>query len=571
MQKKLIITMVLIFGFTGNIFGYETEWDDTKFKEKTDESQQGTESEKSEADKKAKKLNSVFKVDGNIWASYEFLDRSAIGTPDAPGQDKAGFKVGRARINFRGKVQDGFAKGIEYRITTETSRAFDQGDGCASSIACKEDNDYLLYVKDAYINIPLPVPAGKNSVRIGQQHTPTVENQGSYNQVNSSWAHRYLDSAGKAPWDEVGLSASRDIGLSFIHKNTYHSLHLMLGNGEGYHKPNAEGLNISNKSLKLEDIATGKSKGSYGYDLYGMVAVTPTGKNKDFIVNIAFPFRLHNVTGIDQSEYNKTSADITDITAPKYTHYRGNKRSLQDITYGVEGDVTIKKNDYGLSVGAGTAVKVDKASYAYKVDETVWSGVSPADLKTISSHYTTEEDRIGFMNYGFIHAKFQRYGVFARVITGSSGSKLDGKVSSRAENKSWVSKIINSDIKDGKVGNLTFQELYRLDNIHGAFQSTAYGVEYFVNERFKVAFGTRTVTGTDPYGKDFRQNKLEAVNSLDANYANVAEQVQDMSNPQYQQQWASLGYGAKDSPDLNDWIGKKQINREVFIRTEYEF
>ncbi|MDH5655997.1 MAG: OprO/OprP family phosphate-selective porin, partial [Spirochaetia bacterium] len=418
------ITAVLVLSASSsNLYAYETEWEDPKFtetKEKPEPSEQTdeTRSDQPPEEKKNlpedKALNSTFKVTGNIWSSYEFLDRSVNGVPDKAGSDKAGFKVGRARVNFRGKVNKGFAKGYAYRITVDTARAAALGDGCESPTGCKEHNDYLFYIKDAYTNIPLPISFGKNNLRIGQQHTPIVENQTQYNQVRS-WGHRYLDSAGKAVWDETGLGASRDVGISLIHKNTYYSVHVMLANGEGYHKPNAEGLDISGNNVKLEDMAVGKSGASYGYDVYGMLVATPTGKNKDFIVNIGLPFRYHNIVGIDQSEYSRTTADFTDLNAPKYNYYRGDKRALQDITYGLEGEVVINRNDFSVTAGAGAAVKLDKAGYAFKFDDTVWFGVYPGDFQAISDHYAVEEDRYGYMNYVFLHTKFRKFGAFARL------------------------------------------------------------------------------------------------------------------------------------------------------------
>ena len=559
-NKTVTLTAFILFsGIFGNIFGYETEWNDPKFIEK----------KTPEEGAAAEKPNSKFKIDGKVWAGYDFLDRDAIGVPDAAGKDKAGFRIGRAYMNMQGEVTEGFAKGWDYRTTVDAGRASSIGDGCATS-NCKKNDDYVVFLKFAYITMPIPLPFGKTGFRIGQQPTPTTEAQTGYNQTDI-WAYRFLDTAGKAPWEDAGLSSSADVGVSFIHKNTYYGLQLMLGNGEGYHKANAEGLDISGKNVKLEDIATGKSAASYGYDLYGMLSFTPTGKNKDIIATIGFPFRVSAIGGADHTEYNRSTADFTDLNAPKYTFYKGEKKALQDVTYGAEANLELNKNDYKLTVGAGTALLIDKAGYGYKFDETMINGVYPGDYQKISSHYVLEENRVGYMNYGFMHGRIKKFGAFVRVIAGSSGSSLDGKVGSIASKKKWESRLINSDTKDGIIGNLSLQELHRLDNTNATFRTDTFGVTYFAHERFKISLGTRSTTGTDSYGKEFRQNRMEAIESSNPKYANAAQQVVDMKNPQYQQKWTSIGYTKNDQPDLNDFIGIKRVDREVFIRSEYSW
>jgi hypothetical protein len=543
-------TALIALSFSG-LAAYETEWKDPKFP--TDE-----------------ETNSVFKLEGQIYTGYDFLDHRPNGAPDAAGSDKAGFRVGRAYLSARGEVNRGESSGWDYNVTLDVGRANGIGDGCASLTAgCTKSDPYVAFLKYAVIGIPV---FGKNSrIYIGQQPIPVVNGKAGVD-LTKYWGYRYLDNYGAQVHDEIGFTpGSTDLGVSYAFKSDYIGLHVMLGNGEGFKRANAEGLSISSTSVSLTNLAKGDATKSYGYDLYALLSFIPTGANKDLHFSVNFPVRSFGVAGGDRAEYERFNLDVSNPAAPVFNLYKGDRRTLRDLNYGVEGDVVLKIGDLSVSGGVGTAIKRDVRGSAIRIDETVINGVNPSDITTISSHYVTEEDAVGVANYVFGSVKLRGLGAFVRLIEGTLGSNtLETKLGA-VTRKRWLASALNTDALDGVMGNLTYNQMVnQIDQGRAAYRQIVYGVSYEPTGRLKIALGTGILTGTDSSGKQMRENTLENIKDS-TGATTVASQVTDMTVPQYSALWSRLGYTTTDQPVLNDFIGNRSVLQDVFIRAEYSF
>ncbi len=549
---------LLLLSLNG-LAAYETEWDDPKFKDP-------------DATDGALK-NSVFKMDGVIWAGYDFMDRSANGAPDTAGGDHTGFRVGRAYLNTRGKATNGPFKGWAYRVTTDVQRAEHLYNNCGSTGAtvCSGNNDYIVFLKYAYIDIPL-TRGGKTHLRLGQQQTPPVSGQAGVS-LTEIWGHRYLDTAGKQVWDELGLSGSTANGFGFIHKSEYYGLHLLVGNGEGYHHANAE--NITVNSTSLSDFSAGDTT-SYGYDIWGMLSFIPTGNNKALRWTINLPFRQRNFYGVDGSETETIQLTMTDasnniLLQPQYKIYHGDVRAKRDLYYGWDTDVEVKTGDFAFTVGGGSAIKLDRRGSAYVVDETLLNGgVSLADFQTLNTYFLRDEDRYGLANYVFFHFKYQMLGAFFRYTEGSSQSSLNGKLGT-VNGKPWLVRVLNQDVlndvdgQNGALGDMTLGELKAINPGKNRFRTVTYGGTWHANGRFRISLGVKETVGTDSNGDEFRENVLQRYYDTTGT-TTVASQLESSDTLK-----SIIGYQPTDTLDLNDFIGKRSINREVFIRGQYKF
>ncbi len=549
------IMFALIFPFS-LVYGYETDWNDPKFKDP--EAKEGTLSETL--------LNSNFKIDGSIFTGYEFLDRGTTGNPEAGGGDKTGFSVTRTYINFRGKVQEGMFKGWGFRITPDIQRADEFTNNCDNAVddtgataSCSGKNSYVYYMKYAYVDIPI---LKKTWIRLGQQGTPTSSGAAGVD-MTGIWGHRYLTTQGKDPLNQMGLTESADLGVSIIHKADYYGIHLMLSNGEGYHHANAEVLNTGD----LTTLSQGADD-SYGYDFYGMLSIIPTGKSKDLKWSINLPFREQNFIGMDQSEYTVRNMDISDYNDPKFSLYRSSTRAKKDAVYALDTDVELKLNGVKFTVGGGKVMYKDRRANAYLIDETVLNGINPADITTINDHFVSGEDQKGYGTYGFAHLKVGSFGGVFRYMEGTGGSSLNGKVSA-VSTKPFVAKYINADVQDGVLGNIGYYDALALETSKGKFKSVVAGITYHFNDRFRITLGHSRLSGRDTTGKPYRENLFEHITDGSGN--TVASQIEDQSTPTGALIASSMGLSPSDTLDLNDLIGKKKVITETFLRAQYSF
>ncbi len=546
----------------GGLSAYETDWQDPKLGE-------------AKNDKDETIPNSTFKVDGEIWNAYEFLDHSQNGEldPTGPDQEKTGFKVGRVYANISGKAKAGDWKGIGFRITPDIRPIAQEADGCGTDNICTKDNGYMLFMKFAFIDLPLPI--ANTLIRVGQQPTPQTDGQAGHSPTGI-WAHRYLDNAGKPTWEDVGLIGSTDRGVSLLHSADYYGVHLSLYNGEGFRKTNAQTTSTSKAfdntatspvtaAQTMTNLANGTTD-SHALDTGGSIYVRPTGKNKEFQWDVTFPFRFWNSTGIDSSEVERTTIDSTLTT---YNYFRGDTRAKRDYAYGAETDVIIKLEGFSATIGGGTAVKVDRRGSAVRIDNTTAAGINPADIATIGARWKVETDTRGVANYGYIHLKFGSFGVVTRYTTGTGqGATLNGQMGTTAT-KGWMERVLSAHLAKGS--GLTYSDLRNADMGASRFTNAVFGITYFLNDRFKVTGGISRLTGTDGAGYALKQNAAERI-ACQATTAggtctgNLSTML--ASNAAVK---GALGYSAAETMNLNDYIGKRRVDQEVFIRSTYVY
>lgn len=502
-----------------------------------------------------------FKIDGVIFTGFELNDYDQTGQPDASGptKDGAGFKVGRAYLNFRGGVSDGDYKGWGFRITTDVARSAELGDGCGAT--CDEDNDNDVNLKYAYIYIPVTILdrlLGQNSFRLGQQHTPMVDAQDGVS-LQRYWDHRYID---QAATEKVGMSSSTDLGLAFIHKSDYLGIHLLLANGEGYHHQNAENI----RNTTVTDLARGNGD-SYGLDLYGMISVVPTGKNKTFNWSVSAPFRLHNFHGVTDNESQFLTADVSSSPSTFDILYReGDTRAKRDVSYGLETDAKVDLGDFQFTMGLGNVTRVDKRGAV-----TTWR-LQPGSGSTINDSLSRVENRdaVGFANYIFAHVRWRHFGAFGRFIRGTSTTSLSSKFSP-IEKTSWVGQALALDAADNQFGNLSLATADNsIDHGEGRYNNIIYGLTFFpssVANFFRISIGVSELYGNNQTGREFRTNVFENYTGAGASTANADKIAQQLEGNTAIK--ANLGFGANDTLVLNDFIGKKIDTRQVFIRAQF--
>ncbi len=510
------------------------------------------------AGKEDKDSNSYFKLDGVIWGAYEHNDHRASGAADAagPADEKTGFKVGRAYINARGGADRGSWKGWSYRATLDLAPAGTLGDGCGPDNLCQRNNDYQVIMKYAYVDMPV---YGGVFARLGQQGTPVVGGTGSGSDSQDLWDHRYLDLDGKAMWDELALSSSSDRGVSLFYKNDYFGIHLLLANGESYHRNNAETVATSNDTLAELSAGAGDS---YGQDLYAQLAYRPLGKNREHQIHLMLPFRQHNVFGIDDSEVEFAAADLSVPTAPRWTYLKGDKRSKRDQAYGVEA-VYVREWSYmhNFSIGAGAAGKVDKRGEARRYTQSA-ADLTLADTSCTTGRICVDEDRRGHATYAYAHVRWGLFGAFFRVSGGDgSTTRLSDRLEPSAGGDYWR-KVLKKDAEDGVLGNLKLSEGRALDFGLARFRKGVIGVTWHPHQRFRLSLGVSRITASDVEGRTRRENGLERVHAQTPSTTNLSAQTERLLVAQ------QPGF---DGVTTNDLIGRPSEDRQVFVRAQYSF
>ncbi len=545
--------------FSGSAYAYDVEWDDPRFPNPESETKEGQapDSTLSQIFK-----DSRFRLDGQIWAAFERRDRQQNGAsdPSGPNSELAGFRLGRTYLNAIGDVTKGDYKGYGFRLTLDASEpATDFGDGCSAdgnARCAAAGNDNLFFLKFAYFNIPLWQNA---SLRFGLQQSAIADAQHGTS-LQSIWDHRYLDADGRQAFHEWGFTSAAERGVSLIQKHDYFGVQLQLANGEGFRRVNAQDV----RRNSIADLSQGAGD-SYGLDLFGNVSVRPTGKEKNFELSISFPFRLRNITGVAPEETNYATADVSNLANPQYTIYQGDTRAKRDAFWGSEIDTVFRSGPFELTLGAGGGVRLDRRGDAYRYNQaTLVSGINPLDLRNLNTNVAIEEDARGDGLYGFIHGRYEQFGGFYRYTEGTSGTNLDGTlgVSTR---KSWLSQSINQDIRDGVGGNLTLGETLAFDPGKARFQKHLFGITWHANDRLRISLGVSRLTGTEASGKQRRINALDRIDGQGGQAARVLSDQLELNNSIK----SALGLSANDVLDLNDYIGTRQIEQQIFIRSQY--
>ena len=521
---RSVATVILLLTVDA-LFAFEEQWNDRAYGDAVEKDG-------------VKIPNSLFRVDGEIWGAYEFVDRK----PGGQIETNNGFRVGRTYINVRGDVKEGEYKGWGYRITIDSETGNQTPNGSPA-----------IFMKMAYVQIP--IVAG-TSVRIGQQHVPVVDGQAGTS-LQSIWGHRYLDADGKAMWEEFRVASSTDIGVSLIHRNRLFNMHLLLGNGEGY-KSAGNGDGLSGKGQTNKDtIAAGDSK-SYGLDLYGMLSMTPFARDEKEkgMLTIAFPFRFQNVVGVQRREYD----NVTEFNpaANTFKAISGEKRALQDYAYGTEIDLTFKTDAVKLTVGAGTVIKVDRRANTLLFDEKIGTldPTNNADLKTFfTTNYVRASDSRGQGNYAFIHGRTGKFGLVARYSTGTGTGSLSEKLGV-VNGVSTTERLIIEDIKAGNGidGNFSSSTFRNLDQGRSRLKKTLFAVTYNPDARFSVALGISYISGQGGNGEAYRVNRLSGIDKYDTSTSTFAGVV-------------APGTIVTD----NDLLGEKNFDQKTFIRMVLQY
>jgi len=574
--RRLLFAFLL---FPATMFAYETDWTDKKIPS----------AEAKEGESPAP--NSRFKLDGQLFLGYEFLDHGRQGTPDASGPaarigygagyEPTGFQLNRAYLNFRGETISGPFKGWSYRVTTDIGRAGLTGNSFTSN---GSNNEYTLFIKYAYVNIPLFDGA---SLRLGQQHVPLIAGQAGVD-LEGNWEHRYVD---LSALEFMNIAASADRGLAFIYKNDYLGVHTLLANGEGFRRGNAQ--NLATPGLDSLPQGTGDS---YGLTSYSLLSVIPTGANKTHRLSVNVPLRFDNVTGIDKnSEDRFQTVDLT-TAVPTATLWYGDTRAKRDRYYGTEVDYTYT-SDSGdrFSIGVGRVEKVDLRGSAYKIDNSILTGTyNPADPAQVGSHIRQDSDAKGIGNYIYVLGKIGQFGAYLRLMTGTSGDgTLNGQLGT-ASSRSWTQQMLGlSQFTNGNPPTL-YQVLNPANvtatctQTSGAtnactvstagydpgksrFRTISGGITWHATPNVRFTVGFSTLVGTDRNGNRIKDSALSRI----TNSAGATAAAQMAGNPSAASQAnalrAGLGLPSTDPVNVNYLVGKNLDNKQVFIRSEILF
>ncbi|MBW7858387.1 MAG: hypothetical protein H3C43_08870 [Leptonema sp. (in: Bacteria)] len=527
---------IYLLTFT-SLFGYQEKWNDPKF-----DSSNSSDETQSQLFK-----NSEFKISGDIWAAYEHSDSNPKTDDNSTGRF-TGFRMGRTYFTAEGKVIDGQHKGWAFRLTLDSEPTGSRN----------------TFLKFAYIDTP-----ALNGLwfRLGQQPTPTANSQ-SGRSHGSFWQHRYLDEDGRASWDEFKLTPSTDLGLSILYSKPLFNFHLLLANGEGNKKSN--GQVIQNKTK--EEIGLGEGD-SYGIDLHGNFSITPLKTSGPFILNVSFPFRFHNITGIQRNEYENITS--LNLATQDFTNIKGERRAKQNISYGTEIDAEYKIGNFEIAGGIGTAIHIDKRTNVYSIDSKV-AGLDlnqPADISTfLTNNYYMAEDSKGVVRYIFGHFKYRFVGLVGRYSIGTGSGGVNSTVG--VNNGIGSNRLhLYQDLQDDGLlnGSLSLNSLRSLDRGKAKFQKTLIALEFYVNQRFRFAIGVSQITATATNGESIKVNPLYQlpIEKKDSSGTYQSGYTVDYFAQQVMQPVSSAQMA--QSVHDNDLWGKRDRNRQFFIRSQFLF
>ncbi len=562
------------------LMAYETSWQDKKI-----DGEEGI---------------STFKVDGTIFAGYEKTDEEANGVPDSGGVSgyiqgpKTGFTLSRAYVNFRGEAAQGVFKGWGFRITFDGGKLL--GDSGANP-AAGTNNPHTPETKFAYVQMPLydGGSAGSGSLRIGMQNTPITDGA-SGSSLDAAWNHRYID---RTSLELANMGPSSDIGISFIHKAENAGIHLLLANGEGYRKNNAQNVpylstaapvNTANGSAVRNNLitlsqgfsgtqasgggASAQAADSYGLDLYGDITFKPTGKTRDLMIDLHFPFRLQNFTGVRREEVNQLGMTFVSPASVNLIHYETSKRAKQKRTYGAELDVGTEQEDFKISGAVGGVVLIDQHATSYAFDQTGNTAVTTAPIVDTTKFINPDQDAHGRATYWYLQASYKGFGVFFRDVYGT-GNNASGQMTS-LPSKSYVQQLYEQTVQNSAGGTITPPNLFAQRGQNPAinlglarFQARLAGIEYTPFPRFRIALGFQWVKSTDPNGERTRVNPFQGIAAA-GNAAGVVSSPAASAETSYNAQLASIA-GAQNAVTANDVSGQTRTNKQVFLRAAYDF
>lgn len=545
-----------------------------------------------------------FKIDGQIFASYEHADEENSGAPDTNGtaanlsgfNQNQGFNIPRAFVGIGGHMIDGTFKGYGFKITLDGGAILSSVSGTANSTTSTSNNSSGAELRHAYFYIPLyDTSWGKAEIRIGQQNIPLAEGLGGFSDAGT-WGHRFID---PMPFERMGFyAASADRGVSIAHRSTYFGLHTMLGNGEGFRRNNAQavfvptgvstgpgvtGLSATQAATIRTNLANltngnnGSAADSYGYDLYIEPSIHPTGDSKDVEFKIAVPVRMQNTTGIRRKEWEYTQMDLSTLTAAnslaRLDFYHGDARAKQDVAVGPEGAFSMNLDFMKFTVGGGYASLKDKRSTSYRLDQHgIQTQINTANLAGANSviDYTTfynpDKDGYGQASFWYLHFRIKAgtagsFGILARQIygTGSTGTL------SALPSKTYVQQLIELDIRDNRVGNgdvtlaSTRGTSATIDLGKARFRNDLVALIWQPHGRLQFALGVNTLKTQNKDGERTKVSGFTNVGVIGGT-GNAGDQLDTRIA-------ANTGL-----PILHtDYMGVRRDNRQVFLRAAYTY
>lgn len=503
-----------------------------------------------------------YKVGARFFLGYDFEDSDPSGRADQRGPDRqdTGFGLERAFLTFDGRVNEGFFKDWTVNITTDLAGAAELADGCGGDSVCDESNEYAITLRQAYIDIPLPLVDGL-SVRMGQVESAMGQGAAGY-RMTAVWENRYLGQ--RTHLQEAGLNEPVDKGVALIYKHDYGGLHVYLANGESFERVNAQAVNPDS----LSKLGRGESD-SYAMEFQGLLHLEPTGKNSDHVRwLIGFPWRLHNITRVHEDEVRYFSANFTDPAAPDFVYLIGDSRAKRDVAYGAVTDLIIAYGLWQINLGVGGAQTIDRRANAYRVDQrALTQGVTAADF---NRYVRLDSDAYGFMNYAWLQVRYGRFAVVGRWITQTQTDRLQRRLQT-PNGKGWAQQMTELDFADGVFGNLTPNRARgAVDLGLGRVNNVVYAITYFPHPRskfFRISLGVSELFGTDFSGRPFRRSVFDRYDGA-AFGVETSLQSQLEASPATA---AALGLPPGEVADLNEYAGRDYRAREVFIRAEFRY
>ncbi len=503
-----------------------------------------------------------YKVGARLFLGYEFEDSDSSGRADqrGPNRQDSGFGLERAFLTFDGKVNEGVFKDWTVSITSDLASAAELADGCGGDSVCDESNEYAITLRQAYIDIPLPVLDGL-SVRMGQIESAMGQGAAGY-RMTAIWENRYLGQ--RTHLQEAGLNEPVDRGVALIYKHDYGGLHAYLANGESFERVNAQEVNPDS----LSKLGRGESD-SYALEFQGLLHFEPTGKKNDNVRwLIGFPWRLHNISRVHEDEVRYFSANLTDPAAPDFVYLIGDSRAKRDVTYGAVTDLIITSGLWQINLGVGGAETIDRRANAYRVDQRALSqGLTQADF---NRYVRLDSDAHGHMNYAWLQVRYGHFAVVGRWITQTQTDRLQRRLQTRS-GKGWAQQMTELDFADGVAGNLTPNRARSsIDLGLGRVNNVVYAITYFPHPRskfFRISLGVSELFGTDLSGRAFQRSAFDR-------YDGAAFGVESSLKSQLEASpatAAALGLPPGEIAILNDYVGREYRAREVFIRAEFRY
>ncbi len=606
--------------FAGVLNAYETTWKDKRVDSETEN-------------------NAEFKVDGEFFAGFERVDRQATGQLDAAGTNggnlqgqnmSQGFSISRAYVNVKGNMIEGPYKGFGFRLTLDGGRNINDENGTASSLTQAGNNAQIAELKFAYLTIPLfdSKILGKSELRFGQSNQPMIDGQAGFSS-EGTWGYRIADLS--VP-EKLQMAVAADRGLAYVQKSDYFGIHLFLSNGEGFRRTNGQAVAVQNNLTtanpipgglssisplatsmttaqqtaavtNLRTISSGIVNGgnptanynmtqtdSYAYDISGVVSAKPTGTSKDWVVQLAAPFRFANVIGERTQEYQFCALNPgLSINSSTFECYKGGAGAKKKELWGEEMTVQAKFGPAEVTIGGGHYVLNDRRSNAIRLDTTFLADVTTNpnpgnNVLPFTSVMNIEGNRVGQANSGFITAKVKtpigKFGALFRQIGGTSsansaaasgtlnnGSSAANLALAGLPSKSVLQQMAEAWVQQpgiayGNIGNAWFNTRGTqpiVDLGKGRFVNTEYGLIYEPMDRLKFVLGVNTVLTWNPNGERTKANEMQSGATFTAGTSlNAAAN--------------SLIQSQTGAPlTVNDFGGSVLNQRQLYLRAVYQY